>query len=116
MSISQKRRFEDPKNRPMLGVQKFGKDNPNYGNHKLTGENNPNYGNCKSVVQLSLDNDFINEYRNAKEAESATNVFATQIHGVCIHKPHYNTAGGFKWMYKDEYETSYKNYIKGDKC
>ena len=109
MSISQKRRFENPNNHPMLGVCRFGEDNPNYGNHKLAGNNNPNYGNCKSVIQLSIDNDFIKKYRNAKEAELATGVFATQIHSVCIHKPHYKTAGGFKWLYEEEYDLLHNN-------
>lgn len=31
-------------NNPMYGVRRYGKDNPNYGNHKLAGGNNPNYG------------------------------------------------------------------------
>lgn len=104
MSASQKIRFSDPKNR-ITGLRRFGEDNPNYGNHKLAGENNPNYGNCKSVIQLSLDNQFIKRYRNAKEAEVNTGIFATQIHSVCIHKPHYNSAGGFRWMYEEEYNT-----------
>jgi hypothetical protein len=102
MSISQKRRFSDPKNR-ITRQPLFGQDNPNYGNHKLAGENNPNYGNCKAVIQLSLDGEFIKKYRNAKEAEIETGIFATQIHSVCIHKPHYNTACGFRWMYEEEY-------------
>lgn len=107
MCESQKRRFENPAN------------HPNYGKHlsdeqrklisiarkgKFIGSDNPNYGNCKAVVQLSLDNKFIKKYRNAKEAEKEIGIFATQIHSVCIHKPHYNTAGGFRWMYEEEYD------------
>ena len=108
MSVSQKIRFSDPKNR-IIGLRRFGENNPNYGNHKLAGENNPNYGNCKSVIQLSLDNQFIKKYRNAKEVEVNTGIFATQIHSVCIHKPHYNSAGGFKWLYEEEYDLLYNN-------
>lgn len=105
MSESQKRRFENLENRKICNKNPLrGKDNPNYGNHKLAGKNNPNYGNCKPVVQLSLNLKFINEYRNASDAENNTGIFASQIYAVCIHKPHYNTAGGFKWMYKEEYE------------
>lgn len=110
MSMSQKRRFQNPKNHPMYGKhfteeQKVAMSDARKG--MCIGKNNPNYDNCKSVIQLSKDNGFIKEYRNVKEAEIATGIFATQIYSVCIHKPHYNTAGGFKWLYKEEYNLLY---------
>ena len=112
MSEAQKRRFENPNNHPRLGKhftdeQKVIMSSARKG--KLIGSDNPNYGNCKQVIQLSLNNDFIKEYRNAKDAEINTGIFATQIHNVCIHKPHYNTAGGFKWLYKEQYDLLYNN-------
>lgn len=112
MSESQKQRFEDPNNHPMFGKhltedQRALMSMARKG--KLIGSDNPNYGNCKPVVQLSLNYDFIKEYRNAKEAEINTGIFATQIHSVCVHKPHYNTAGGFNWLYKEEYSLLYNN-------
>lgn len=112
MSASQKQRFKNPNNHPMLGKHLTDERKEQMSmvrKGKFSGSENPNYGNCKSIVQLSINNDFINKYRNAKEAELATGVFATQIYGVCIHKPHYNTAGGFKWLYEEEYNLLYNN-------
>ena len=108
MSESQKRRFENPNNHPMLGKHLTDEQKALMSvvrKGKLTGANNPNYGNCKPIIQLSLNGDFIKEYRNALDAEKETGVFATQIYNVCAHKPHYNTAGGFKWMSKEEYDS-----------
>ena len=42
---------------PMFGIRKFGKDNPNYGNHKLAGLNHPFYGEkhkLKSIQKMKI--------------------------------------------------------------
>lgn len=57
----------------------------------------------KPVVQLSLDGDFIKEWQNAEWAYRELGISSSSIGDVCKHLPHHNTAGGFKWMYKDEY-------------
>lgn len=53
----------------------IGKNNPNYGNHKLTGENNPMYGRSgklcpksKAVLQFDLNHNFIAEYESVRQA------------------------------------------------
>lgn len=52
----------------------------------------------KSVIQLDLNNNIINEYISASEAARQTGLHAQNISGVCrgIKK----TCGGFKWQYK----------------
>lgn len=55
----------------------------------------------KPVVQLSITGELINEYPSYREAFRKTNIQG--IDKVCAHKPRRKTAGGYRWMYKDEY-------------
>lgn len=55
----------------------------------------------KPVVQLSSTGEFIKEYPSYREAFRETNI--NSIDKVCAHKPKRKTAGGYRWMYKDEY-------------
>ena len=52
------------------------------------------------VVQLSLDGEFIAEYPSVKEAERITGI--TNISNCC--RGYYQSAGGFKWMRKKDWE------------
>ena len=79
---------------------------------KISGENHPNYGKGKGVVQISIEGEYIAEYISSDEAEKITGINCNGIRLCCNHKPHRHTAGGFIWMYKDEYLEQYK--IKGD--
>lgn len=89
--------------------KRTGKDNPNYGNHKLkgkyAGKNSPSYGTGKAVVQLTKDNKFVAEYVSANEAAKITGINQGGITQVCNHSNNRKTAGGFIWMYKNEYIT-----------
>ena len=58
----------------------------------------------KCIVQLDLDNTFINEFNGIREMQRILGYNRTPIINCCKHKPNFNTAYGFKWMYKDEYE------------
>lgn len=84
-----------------------GEKNPNYGNHKLkgkyVGKNSFNYGTGKAVVQLTKEGNFVAEYISAYEAGSETNINRGGITQVCNHMNNRKTAGGFVWMFKDEY-------------
>jgi len=156
-----------------------GKNNPNYGNHKLAGENNPMYGKChtqetrqkiseankniseetrkrmseshkgkrlseetrkkmseaqkgekshnygkhfsketckrigdskrgekspvaKQVVQLTKDGEFVDSFCSATCAAQTLNTFGTSITACC--RGERKTAGGFRWVYKEDYE------------
>lgn len=54
------------------------------------------------VEQYTLNGVYIAEYPSIKEAERQTGIACGQIGACCRRKPHYNTAGGFIWKYKEE--------------
>lgn len=55
-----------------------------------------------SVIQLDKDDNFVTEYPTIKEASLATNTRETGIIACC--RGRYKTSGGFKWMYKKDWE------------
>ena len=57
----------------------------------------------KVVIQLTKNFEFIAEYESAKQAEKCTKAHATHIGDSCKSKAT-RTAGGFRWMYKNDYE------------
>ena len=62
--------------------------------------------NAKPVVQLSLDGEYIATYPSGRQAEIQSGVAkSTAINACCNHKPNFKTAGGYKWMFKTEYDT-----------
>ena len=56
----------------------------------------------KKVVQLSLNKEYISEFDSIIEAERQLKINHSNISSCCLCK--YNHAGGFKWMYKSDYE------------
>ena len=54
----------------------------------------------KAVLQFSLDGGFIAEYYSISEADRRTGISFKSISNACIGR--YKTAGGYKWMFKDE--------------
>jgi len=59
-------------------------------------------GKQKPVVQLDLDGNFISEWNSLSEADRKTGTSFKNISLCCLNKR--KTAGGFKWMYKEDYE------------
>ena len=76
-----------------------GKDNPNYGNHKLAGNNNPR---CRTVLQYDKQGNFIREWEYIKLASRTLKIHDTGIIQCCKGKR--QTAGGFVWKYKEQKE------------
>lgn len=61
--------------------------------------------NAKPVVQLTLDGEYVATYPSGRQAEIQSKVAkASAINACCNHKPKYETAGGYKWMFKTEYD------------
>lgn len=67
----------------------------------------------RPVIQLTLDDEFVKEFDTALEASQDLGISRSSIKDVCkkreIVKPNGNkyvrkTVGGFKWVYKNEYE------------
>lgn len=57
----------------------------------------------KAVVQLDLEGNFITMFSKLKEARLATYINPSSICRVCK-KDGLKTAGGYQWMYKNEFE------------
>lgn len=55
----------------------------------------------KPVEQYTKDMVFVAEYPSTKEAERQTGINNAHINAVCKHKPHYHTAGGYIWKFKE---------------
>ena len=78
------------------------------------GADNPNYGNGRPIVQLNLNYQIIAEYPAICQASKVTGVNDSQIIRCCQRKPRHKTAGGFIWMYKEDYEKQLKKLNNND--
>ena len=61
-------------------------------------------GKKRLVIQLDLDDNFISEWNSLSEADRKTGTSFKNISLCCLNKR--KTAGGFKWMYKEDYEVT----------
>jgi len=125
-----KDRMSDPKNTPMYGRkhtdeskaknrEAHKKENLSdeilqkmRDNHKdFSGDKNPNYGNGDEVIQLTLDGEYIAEYKSAYDAYLITGINYGSIYRCCDNYDNNASAGGFVWEYKKDYEQGViKNY------
>lgn len=55
----------------------------------------------KPVLQYTLDGQFVAEYPSIIETQRQTGICRVAISRCCLGKPHYNTAGGYIWKYKE---------------
>lgn len=60
---------------------------------------------CKPVNQFSKQSQFIKSWDSIKEASRALKIDGSLISRVCNNKPHQKHAGGFKWLYKSDYQS-----------
>ena len=58
----------------------------------------------KQVVQLNKIGELIEEFISINDVERRTGIRHLQVSHCCNHVPHYNTAGGYFWLFKTEYE------------
>ncbi len=106
MSERKKRLFENSENHPMYGKTTSEETKEKISN-KLKErfkniENHPNYGTGRIVIQLTLNGEVVCEYKNASDAERHTNINNASIWRCCVGKQ--KTAGGFRWIYKENLE------------
>lgn len=59
----------------------------------------PMYNKGKKVIQYTIDGELVALWDNAERAAESVGCSSTQIYNCCKNKPHYNTAGGYKWLY-----------------
>lgn len=68
-------------------------------------KNNNVNKNAKPVVQLTLNGEYVATYPSGRQAEIQSGAAkATAINACCNHKPKAKTAGGYKWVFKTEYD------------
>lgn len=123
LSQKAKERYRDPREREKLSIifkgRQFSEEHKKHIKESkigvYVGENNPNYGNGKPVIQLDLNYQFIAEHITICQASKITGIDDSQIIRCCKHKPKHKTAGGFIWMYKEEYEQQFKILNKDKK-
>ena len=106
----------NPNNFPQVNHMDECKENNYFGNLEwCSPAYNISYGtrtrrmaekNSKPVVQLDKKGNFISEFESLTEASKITDIVISSICCCCNHKPGYKLAGGFLWIYKDEYTAS----------
>lgn len=60
----------------------------------------------RPVVQLNKDGSFVNEYESISEACRITGITYTTIQEVCNKVGYRKSAGGFVWVYKENYDSN----------
>lgn len=81
----------------------FGKSNHFYGkHHSIMTRKFISDHNSISVIQLSKSGEFIREWSSMIAVERELGIQTGRVSSCCKRKPHYNTAGGFIWRYKNE--------------
>jgi group I intron endonuclease len=74
----------------------------------------PSYTHTKEVCQFTLDGDLIKIWKSTKEAAEAINKRSGNIISCCINQR--NNAYGYKWKYREDYESGKKAEILLDDC
>lgn len=91
-----------------LSKKFMGENNPNYGNHKLSGSFNPS---SRKIVQLDMDGEFVKEYSYMKEV-SEYGFDVSNVRKCC--KGVQMQYLKFRWMYIEDYEIYVKTGVKPD--
>ena len=58
----------------------------------------------KSIVQISLEGEFIKQWDSMADAERKLNINKSHICDVCNNRWGRKSAGGFMWLYENDYE------------
>ena len=64
-------------------------------------KNTIKYQKGKPIIQLTLDGEFVREWKSLVEVKRFLDISYNNISTVCNNRR--KSAGGFKWMYKEEY-------------
>ena len=93
--------------RKKLSDSKKGEKNPNYGKTMSDEQKiKISLARSKPVVQLTEQYVFVAEYNSVKIAAETIGVYSANICQCC--KGKLNFTGGFRWMYKEDYENKLK--------
>jgi len=100
MSISHRGKKASPETRAKMSIASTGRKHTVETLQKMS-DKSPNK---RAAAQLDITNEFIKYYSAASIATRETGVDTSGIIKAC--KGKYKTAGGYKWMYLDEYNKS----------
>ena len=122
MSNTAKERFSAPENNPFFGKHHTSEtcellsdiaknrfadkaNHPMYGKHhkEETKQKLREISVSKGIIQFSLDKNIIETFNSIREAERKTGVAHQHIIKCCKSESFKKTAGGYYWMYQDEY-------------
>jgi group I intron endonuclease len=104
--------FPSDETRRKQSEAKKGKPSPKKGT-KLTDQQKEKHINCykdtqKEVIQIDLYGNYIACYRSIREASRMTCISKAHISKCCNHNPKYLSAGGYQWLFKNEYDENTK--------
>lgn len=60
----------------------------------------------KKILQYDLEGNFLKEWESTKAIERELKIAHSAISCCCEKKPHYNTAGGYIWRFKNDRNTN----------
>ena len=60
-----------------------------------------NHKQARAVIQMDCDGGILNEYASIVQAGKAVGIDPNLIGHVCRCRPHYHTAAGYRWKYKE---------------
>jgi len=69
---------------------------------RTRGQKNTIKNNSRRVIQLNLNNEYMETFSSISEASNKTGVLVPNIIKCC--KGKYSQSGGYKWMYKEDYD------------
>ena len=108
MSDAQKQLYQDEERR-MRNSQRLKEYYSNPENHPMYGKHRSDetkrklvIANGKPVLQFDKNGEFIKEYPSTGEAARVNNLSQSDVCYCCLKK--HITAGGYMWIYKDEYD------------
>ena len=68
-------------------------------NHKTNCQNPNSFIRINKIEQLDMEGNYIKTWNSPREAEDELGIWQNSIKSCCDNKPHYLSAGGFKWRY-----------------
>ena len=98
--LGKKRGPHSEKTKAKMSAAKVGKKNPHVGvSRSVECREKISTANSKSVLQFTINGEFIQEYSSGKEAAIKTGTLTQSISSCCLGK--YKTANGFIWKFKN---------------
>lgn len=68
----------------------------------------------RPIYQLDLEGNILQKFESTVEASNKTGIQKTTIHTVAKHKRYHKTAGGYNWVFVDEYDKTKDYKVKVD--